>query len=118
MISGCKAGHKTEDLQLDELGKTQNIDQSKIKCKQCQTSKSEALNNKLFTCYTCKQNLCQSCFNIHDKSHQIKDYEENQFFCKIHLIVFVLTAKKIYAIYARINIKIIKNMFMIILFLI
>ena len=36
------------------------IDQSKIKCDQCQTSKSDALNNKLFTCYTCKQNLCQS----------------------------------------------------------
>ena len=85
-IYGCKSGHKTENLQINELQKTQYIDQSKIKCDMCNSLISEINENKFFTCYICKCNLCPSCKDIHEESHKsnIKSYEENQFNCNVH----------------------------------
>ena len=82
----CKSAHKTEYLQLNEFNKTQNIDQSKIKCDKCNELKSRTEDNKFYICNKCKLNLCPDCKNRHDESHKefIKDYEENQFYCKIH----------------------------------
>jgi len=82
----CKSEHKTEYLQLNEFNKTQNIDQSKIKCDKCNELKSKTEDNKFYICNKCKLNLCPDCKNKHDESHKdcIKDYEENQFYCKIH----------------------------------
>ena len=85
-IVDCESDHKTRNLQINEFSKTQYVDQSKIKCDKCQNSKSGAPNNKFFVCNTCKKNLCPRCKNEHDNSHleHIKDYDENQFYCKIH----------------------------------
>ena len=54
-IYGCKNGHKTENLQIKEFGKTQYIDQSKIKCGECETLKNETDENIFFVCQTCKK---------------------------------------------------------------
>ena len=85
-IVDCESDHKTRNLQINEFSKTQHVDQSKIKCDKCQNSKSGAPNNKFFVCNTCKKNLCPRCKNEHDNSHleHIKDYDENQFYCKVH----------------------------------
>ena len=85
-ISGCKSEHRTENLELKELEKSQYIDQSKIFCDICHTSKSDTDENKFFLCIKCKQKLCPNCEPKHDGSHKdyIKDYEENQFYCPIH----------------------------------
>ena len=90
-IKGCKQGHETKDLELKELEKTQLIDQSKIFCDNCHhTTKSETSNNKFFFCNHCKQNLCPKCKDKHDRTHLdfIKDYEDNQFFCKQHFVEY------------------------------
>ena len=81
-----KAEHITENLQLNEFDKTQKIDQSKIKCDKCNELKSKTEDNKIYVCNKCKLNLCPKCKNGHDESHKdfIKDYEENQFYCKNH----------------------------------
>ena len=88
-IYGCKNGHKTERLQVNEFGKTQYVDQSQIKCNECDKLRSETGKNKFFTCRTCKHNLCPYCKDIHDKSHNnIIDYEENKFYCNEHFNVY------------------------------
>ena len=85
-ITGCKSGHKTEDLDLKEFIETQNIDESNIKCDKCEKSKNETQQNKLFTCNKCNINLCSLCKNTHDESHinYMKDYDENKIYCKTH----------------------------------
>ena len=85
-ITGCKSGHRTEDLDLNEFNEAQNIDESTIKCDKCEKAKNETQQKKLFTCNMCKQNLCSICKNSHDESHNnyVKDYDENQFICKQH----------------------------------
>ena len=87
-IFGCKNGHKTDNLQINEFGETQYIDQLKIKCDECQDLKSETNENKFFACHTCSQNLCQKCKDIHDKSHNIIDYEYKQFYCNHHFNLY------------------------------
>ena len=90
-ITGCKKGHETKDLELKELEKTQLVDQSKISCDYCHhTVKSETDKNIFFVCNHCKQNLCPKCKDKHDNNHfdYIKDYEENQFYCKDHFIEY------------------------------
>ena len=47
-IYGCKNEHKTENIQINEFGKTQFIDISKIKCSKCQTLKSETYKNLFY----------------------------------------------------------------------
>ena len=90
-IKDCPSDHKTEDIHLNEFDKTQYIDQSKIKCDRCQNLKCDTVENKFFICNTCKQNLCPSCKDNHDKSHfdNIKDYDKNQFYCKLHSNAYV-----------------------------
>ena len=83
-IWGCKCGHETKDLQLDEFLKTQYKDLSKIKCEKCGKLKSDINENKFYTCYTCDLNLCPGCKDTHIQSHNINDYEENPFYCKLH----------------------------------
>ena len=45
----CKNGHKKENILLNEFENTQIIDESKIKCNNCQTqNKSTTFNNKFY----------------------------------------------------------------------
>ena len=83
-IYGCKEGHTTKDLKFDEFLKTQYKDQSMIKCGFCDIAKSETINNEFSTCFICEKNLCPKCKESHDKSHYILNYEESQFYCKVH----------------------------------
>ena len=88
-ISGCKSEHETKNLQLDEFIKTQYKDISNIKCDKCGSLRSDANDFKFFLCLTCQQNLCQKCLDSHDKSHNIKDYEENHFYCQSHFDKYI-----------------------------
>ena len=87
-IEGCNSGHKTKNLELKELEKTQMIDQSQIFCDICHISKSNVDENKFFFCIKCKQKLCPGCKDIHNEQHKdyIKEYDDSQFYCQIHCI--------------------------------
>ena len=41
-----------------------------------------------FICLDCKQNLCQLCKSVHDKKHNIIDYEDKNFVCNLHSETF------------------------------
>ena len=84
----CKNGHKKENILLNEFENTQIIDESKIKCNNCQTqNKSTTFNNKFYFCLDCKINLCPLCKSTQEKNHKghkIIDYEQKYFVCNKH----------------------------------
>ena len=87
-IYGCKAGHKTANLQINEFMEKQIIDQSEIKCKNCNNAKSDIPDYQFFKCNTCHINLCPTCKISHDNSHTKIDYEETVFKCDLHNEIF------------------------------
>ena len=81
----CKNNHRTDNIQLNEFEKTQYVDQSKIICDKCkEKNKSESIDNKFYICFPCKMNLCILCKKEHDKNHKIFNYDDKDFYCKIH----------------------------------
>ena len=83
-IYGCKNNHKIK-IQINDFEQTQNVDEAKIKCENCNNiNKSNSYNNVFFFCPQCNKNLCQICKQMHDKKHIIVDYEERFFYCDLH----------------------------------
>ena len=63
LLLGCKNKHRHNNLFLEEFEQTQKIDESQIKCENCNNenkNKNESYNNIFFICFTCKKNyvLC------------------------------------------------------------
>ena len=84
-IYGCKNGHKSEYILIQDFDKSQMYDEVKIKCQQCNKSnKSISYNNNFFICFDCKKNICQLCKTKHDKGHNIINYDDKFFTCDIH----------------------------------
>ena len=84
-IYDCKNGHKINNILINDFEETQNIDEAKIKCQNCnKKNKSYSYNNIFFICLDCKKNLCQICRQIHDKAHNIINYEDKFFTCELH----------------------------------
>ena len=80
----CKNNHKTPNIHFEDFDKTQMKDESKIICKGCNNSKSEAYDNLFYICKSCKINICPLCQEKHDKTHNIINYDENNFLCYYH----------------------------------
>ena len=79
----CKNKH-TKILKFNEFNKSQNIDESKIICKECEKSnKSETYENQFYKCNTCHKNICPICKN-HHKLHNIIDYNLKNYICEEH----------------------------------
>ena len=86
----CRNKHRTDNIQLNEFEKTQYVDQSKIICDNCkENNKSESIDNKFYICFACKKNLCILCKKMHDKSHKIFNYDDKDFYCKIHSEAYI-----------------------------
>ena len=93
-LENCKNGHKIKNIFFTEFEKTQLIDQSEIKCDECQkANKSTTFENKFFICCTCDKSLCPLCQNIHNKEHHLIDYEEKNFICKKHYESYISYCK-------------------------
>ena len=84
----CKNNHKTEDLQLNEFEKTQNIDESEIICSNCKRAKSDIFGHTFYICCTCKMNLCPLCIESH-KTHYKIDYDDKDFYCIDHSEAYI-----------------------------
>ena len=84
-IYGCKNDHITENIPLEQYGKTQIIDEEKIICCFCKKRNKEKSFNKIFYfCGTCKQNLCPICKDYHSKNHNIINYDLKNYTCSEH----------------------------------
>ena len=83
-LYGCKSKHNTENILLNEYDNTQYINESKIKCNDCNENKSQTYNKQFFKCLTCNINLCPLCNTKHNKDHQVIDYDKKNLICNIH----------------------------------
>ena len=82
----CKNGHKIRNILLSDYDKTQNVDESKIKCDICKTNdKASAYNNIFYICLDCNQKLCPLCKSSHEKIHKnIINYDDKYYICSKH----------------------------------
>ena len=84
-FNGCKNGHIINNILINDFKTTQVINERKIFCKICnKINKNNSYNNDIYLCLKCNQNLCESCKSMHDKTHNIINYQEKSFFCDIH----------------------------------
>ena len=80
----CKNNHLIEKS-LDKFKESQKIDLSKIICDKCKIkNKGNTFNNEFYKCLNCKMNLCVLCKSIHNKTHNIIDYEQKNYLCIMH----------------------------------
>jgi len=88
-LTGCKNGHKTENIPLNEYEKKQKINISKIVCDQCkERNMGNVTDNLFFRCPKCNKNLCQICKTIHEPKHNIVNYENKNYICDKHGEIF------------------------------
>ena len=83
-LYGCKNEHKTVNILFDEFENTQKINESEIKCGNCNNNKSNVYNNEFYKCHQCGINICPICKSIHDKTHNIINYDKKNYICEIH----------------------------------
>ena len=89
-LSGCKNGHNTNNLFLGNFINSQKIDTSKIICNKCnKINKSDAYNKEFFRCNKCNMNLCPLCKSIHEKSHNIINYDKKNYICPEHNCFYI-----------------------------
>ena len=83
-LFGCKNNHSINQLLMNDYKLTQNIDKTKIICSICKNINKINTSNDIFRCLNCKQNICELCRSIHDKTHNVIDYSEKFFICDYH----------------------------------
>ena len=77
-------------MSLDEYINSQKIDLSKIICDQClKKNKFNSYNSEFYKCYLCNKNLCVLCKVVHDKSHNIINYDNKNYICSDHNGYFI-----------------------------
>ena len=65
---------------MNEYENIQKIDISKIICNKCkEKSKDNTYNNEFYYCCSCEMNICPLCKSIHDKNHNIINYDDKRY---------------------------------------
>ena len=105
----CKNRHRKENILLNEFNNTQKIDLTKIICKFCNNNRSNTFENKFFFCIACHSNICPLCKSIHDKSHQIINYENKSYICSKHNLTYIKYCKQCKENLCMVSIKEHKN---------
>ena len=81
----CPNNHKIDNISIEEFNKTQNINENKIKCSNCNDDIAINLEeNKIYFCTDCKKNLCDTCKLKHNNTHYIINYGDKNYICKEH----------------------------------
>ena len=81
----CKNNHTIEDISLPEFENTQMINLNYIICDMCkERNKADSNRNKFYKCYECNKNICPLCIQIHNKNHNLCDYDINNYECWKH----------------------------------
>ena len=84
ILYGCKEDHKINNMFLDAFYNTQLINESEIKCNNCDKNKNNSYQKKFYKCIECDQNLCILCNEKHNKKHNIIDYDKKNYISAIH----------------------------------
>ena len=84
IIYGCQNDHITNNILINEFNNLQQIDYSKIKCKECNNNRYNTYKNEFYKCDICKIDLCPMCKGNHDNNHKIINYNDKEYICNIH----------------------------------
>ena len=91
----CKNNHIKNNILLEEYENTQKIDISKIKCDKCkEKSINDTYNNEFYICNSCDIKLCPLCQSIHDKNHNIINYNDKNYICRKHNVNYIRYCKE------------------------
>jgi hypothetical protein len=93
-INECKNNHEYNNILLNEFDNTQNINECKIICNNCNNNKSKTYNNKFYICGECNINLCPICKSKHNKEHKIIDYDNKNYICNKHNELYISYCEK------------------------
>ena len=91
-LNKCDKKHIKENILLKNFNDLQVIDESQIKCNNCDNNKEEATNNLMYFCCNCKINLCLLCKLAHaknNKDHKLIDYDFKNYKCNKHGARFI-----------------------------
>ena len=81
----CINFHCLNNLSIEDYEETQIINEEKIICDSCQKqNKATAYKNLFYRCNICNQNLCVLCKDKHDSNHNLMNFEDKNYICKIH----------------------------------
>ena len=84
-FNGCKNGHCINDVLINDFKTTRYITEKKIICENCKEQNTNISNNNaIYLCLKCNQILCEKCKSIHDKTHNIINYQAKYFICYLH----------------------------------
>ncbi len=78
----CPNGHNKDNLTFEQYEKMKNNEKLNIICNICNSYKD--INEIMFNCLTCNNNICMSCSKNHNKEHHIIKYEMKHYLCNIH----------------------------------
>ena len=94
IISGCKNGHITDNINIEDFANTQKINLSKIICDQCKLKNmGDTTDNLFFRCPECNKNLCILCKSGHNPKHNIINYWNKYYTCEEHSEPFISYCK-------------------------
>ena len=81
----CKNNHIYNNILLNNYDITQKLDLNEIICDICNNqNKGNTHNNEFYICNNCNKNICPLCKSIHDKNHNIINYDDKNYICKKH----------------------------------
>ena len=81
----CKSEHEINNVLLKEYEDFQIIDELIIICDICKNkNKAESYDKEFFLCNSCKIKLCPLCKSVHNKSHNIVNYDQKNYYCNKH----------------------------------
>ena len=85
----CKNNHINNNILLNNYELTQKIDLKEIICEICKNNnKGDTHNNEFYICNNCNKNICPLCKSIHDKNHNIINFNDKNYICKKHNDIF------------------------------
>ena len=88
-LFNCQNNHFYYNKLLNYYELTQKIDLNEIICNICKTqNKGNTYNNEFYFCNNCNRNICPLCKLIHDKNHNIVNYDDKNYKCKKHNDIF------------------------------
>ena len=90
--SGCRNGH-TISMLLNKYEEYQKIDISTILCDNCGANKYKTYNNEMYVCNSCKMNQCPLCKNMHNRYHNLLDYDLKNYICPKHNEAYISYCK-------------------------
>ena len=93
-LFNCSNKHSYSNILIDEFTDFQRINEEKIICNKCKSSKLESYENKFYFCCNCKINLCPLCKTGHEKDHLMINYDFLNYICIDHGEKFIFFNKE------------------------